>query len=62
MPLLIQRKSFQDTWIAQGLLMMVKPSFFYKTLCRKDGLQVFLKTLMLILQLKTGEFGVKKQT
>lgn len=53
MPQLLQRKSFQRTWIAQGLLITTL-LLFYEALDRKGGLMVFFKTLMLILQLKTG--------
>lgn len=34
---------------------------FYKTLGRKDGLIVFLKSLKLTLQLKTGGFGARSK-
>lgn len=59
-PQLLQRKNFRGTWIAQGLLIMVL-LLFYKTLSRKDGLMVFLKTLMLILQLRNWVFWGKEQ-
>lgn len=60
MPQLLQRKSFQGTWIAHGFLMMVL-LLFYKTLGRKDGLMVSLKILMLILQLKTVFLGARSK-
>lgn len=59
MPQLLQRKSFQGTWVTQGLQIMTL-LLFLKSLGRKDWLLAFLKTLMLILKLKPGIFWARQ--
>lgn len=46
---LLQWKSWQSLWVAQGLLMMVS-LLSAKPWLQKDGFEVFLKALMMILQ------------